>query len=150
MSREPKSLMSRLWPKVNKTAGCWLWTASLTKAGYGQISSGPRPHTMLYAHRLVYEALVGPIPEGLELDHLCRNPACCNPAHLEPVTHRENVQRGEAGEKSGAQQRAKTHCKHGHPLSGENLYVDPRGHRGCRICRNAATARSNAQKDGAL
>jgi hypothetical protein len=84
------------------------------------------------AHRVVYEALVGPVPEGLELDHTCDNPPCCNPGHLEPVTHAENMRRGK---RNGAVvNRAKTHCKHGHEFTPANTYTQTKGGRGCREC----------------
>ena len=75
---------------------------------------------MLTVHRVAYEAAVGPIPEGLQLDHLCRNTLCTNPAHLEPVTCRENLLRGNTLQAANA---AKTHCPYGHPYAGENLRV---------------------------
>lgn len=105
---------------------CWLWQRSKLTAGYGQVGRG------IPAHRVVYEELVGPIPEGLQLDHLCRVRACVNPGHLEPVTRRENLLRGES---PAAKHARKTHCPKGHPFEGENLYVDPRGQRGCKTCR---------------
>lgn len=71
--------------------GCWVWTANTVNGGYGRVRLNGR---MILSHRLAYEALSGPIPDGLQLDHLCRNRACCNPEHLEPVTNRENVMRG--------------------------------------------------------
>lgn len=113
----------RLWSRINKDApdGCWLWTGGLSVAGYGRI----RINTVLhYTHRLVYELLAGPIPEGLEIDHLCRVRACCNPAHLEPVTHAENVRREDA---------SVTHCPKGHAYEGHNLIRDGNS-RKCRIC----------------
>ena len=82
----------RFWSKVEKSAGCWLWTAGLCH-GYGQFSFLGLD---VRAHRFAYELLVGPIPAGLEIDHLCRDRACVNPDHLEPVTHRENGLRGES------------------------------------------------------
>jgi len=126
------TLYQRFWAKVNKTDTCWLWTAC-ARGGYGQISAGGRSRKILSAHRVAYEMLVGPIPEGLDLDHLCRVTLCVNPKHLEPVTHRENLLRGES---PSAKHARKTECLRGHPLSGANLYTDPKGRRQCRICRN--------------
>jgi hypothetical protein len=82
----------RFWSKVDKggPGGCWVWTASLNNMGYPRFNAGDRE---MLAHRFAYEDVVGPIPDGLELDHLCRRPVCVNPAHLEPVTHRENMRR---------------------------------------------------------
>lgn len=125
--------------KVNDETGCWDWTASKNHLGYGQYWDGKR---RAKAHRFSYEALVGPIPEGLVIDHLCRNRGCVNPAHLEPVTQRRNVLRGEG---MGAINARKTHCKHGHPFTPENTIKHPNGY-GCRLCRNAATRRSLARK----
>jgi len=120
---------SRFWAKVDKNGpnGCWVWTAMKTAAGYGEFwPSGPR---MMYAHRLAYELLVGKIPEGLQIDHLCRNPSCCNPEHLEPVTQAENMRRGNAGKNT----RERTHCPHGHEYSPENTRIY-NGRRFCKQC----------------
>jgi len=113
---------------VNKTDTCWNWTG-YKKLGYGHAQYGGKLHQ---AHRLIYEALRGPIPEGLVIDHLCRNPSCVNPDHLEPVTQAENVRRSHGNG-------SKTHCKNGHPLSGDNVYFHSLGNsRHCRICKYAA------------
>jgi HNH endonuclease len=127
--------MDRVMDKVSSepNSGCWLWTGATTVHGYGHVNIGVgRGH--IRAHRATYEALVGPIPEGMELDHLCRNPACCNPKHLEPVTHAENVNRGRAG--ALHPMRFRTHCKFGHPMTSENVYRYPKSRAvECRICR---------------
>lgn len=113
---------------VKSDDGCWLWTSTLNTNGYGQIRV---QGTMSAAHRLSYQHFVGPVPEGLELDHLCRVRNCINPAHLEPVTHAENVRRGN----SGANSRSKTHCPYGHLYEGDNLAFRTNGrHRRCREC----------------
>jgi hypothetical protein len=132
---EPKD-ESRLWSKMDKEApgGCWQWLGCLKNGGYGAFSL----HYKTYgAHRFVYEFLVGPIPDGLQLDHLCRNRGCVNPAHLEPVTQQDNMLRGAA---PAAQLAKQTHCKRGHPWTEENtqLYTSPKRnlpYRRCRICR---------------
>jgi len=118
----------RFWIKVRQTDTCWLWTSTLNNRGYGQFSVGGRS---VLAHRFSYELHVGPIPEGLHLDHLCRVRHCVNPAHLEPVTNQENNRRGD----TGAHLRDRTHCPAGHPYEGANLYVNGNtGARSCRIC----------------
>lgn len=117
---------------VETERGCWEWQGSATPKGYGRIWVGEK---LLYVHRAAYEALVGEIPEGLQLDHLCRNRGCWRPDHLDPVTNRVNAQRGEAGSYLGAKNLNKTHCPQGHPYDGDNLRVNARGWRYCRTCR---------------
>ena len=136
MHRECTPMIVRFWRYVNKDGpdGCWIWMASRDSLGYGQINKGRHGEGVIRAHRVAYELLVGPIPEGLELDHLCRVRACLNPTHLEPVTHRENVLRGTSPVARLARQ---THCIHGHPLSGANLYLRPdTGARQCKACHH--------------
>lgn len=115
----------RFWALVQKTDACWLWRGHTTPGDYGRFWTGGRH---IVAHRWAYEQVVGPIPSGLFLDHLCRTRLCVRPDHLEPVTHQENMRRG-----MRAQQ---THCIHGHPLTPENTYrVKSRpGSRPCRTC----------------
>jgi hypothetical protein len=110
---------------------CWVWQRSLDSHGYGRMMiSGRR----WLAHRLAYEIFIGPPPIGTELDHLCRNTRCVNPTHLEPVTHAENMRRGNVVESAKAWARAITHCPDGHPYSGDNLKFRPNGARRCREC----------------
>ena len=124
--------------RIDATGDCWEWTGYRDRDGYGTVSYRD---TKWLVHRIVWEALVGPIPDGLEVDHLCRNRSCCNPDHLEPVSCKENIRRGVTGKATGLLRRAKTHCPHGHPYSGDNLYLRPSGSRECRICnRNSRRA----------
>lgn len=106
--------------------GCWHWTGCVNAAGYGRFKFQGR---VQQAHRVAYELLVDVIPEGLQLDHLCRNRSCVNPEHLEPVTQRVNILRGEG---RGAKEARQTHCIRGHSLA--DAYRDKRGKRRCRPC----------------
>lgn len=122
-------LPARFWAKVEVQAnGCWLWTASLTATGYGRFGVGRRSER---AHRVSYQALVAEIPEGSELDHLCRNRACVNPVHVEPVTHRINLLRGDGVPGRNARV---THCPNGHAYDEANTRWERDGHRRCRAC----------------
>lgn len=124
------------WAKVKKTDLCWLWMGARNQKGYGLYSA---PNTAA-AHRVAYELLVGPIPEGLVLDHLCRNVRCVNPDHLEPVTIRENTARG-------LPPRAATHCKRGHELTPENTrWRSDRPTRECLTCRNVRRREERRRK----
>lgn len=137
----PPTLLERFWSKVDKNGPvpayrpalgpCWIWTARCRPYGVFSLPRVLGALKTVYAHRFAYELLVGPIPEGLELDHLCRVPRCCNPAHLEPVTRRENQRRGFGPPGVNAR---KTHCLRGHPFEGSNLIVLRRGGRCCRLC----------------
>lgn len=131
-------LLDKISPEPN--SGCWLWDASLNSKGYGQIYYNGKPHL---AHRISYMIYVGPIPIELELDHLCRVRSCVNPDHLEPVTHRVNSCRSPLIRANGEEWRSQTHCKNGHPFSGNNLsYRDKaKRHRRCKQC-----ARERARK----
>jgi len=123
-------MIEQLHPRTRKLIrvsadGCWVWLGSQTSNGYAYSAK----------HRAVYEQLVGPIPAGLHLDHLCNVRLCLNPEHLEPVTQAENNRR------AGALHREKaTHCKQGHPFT-EYGFHDTSGYRRCRKCRAAASAR---------
>jgi len=133
MSRSPEladrpELWERFWSKVRQNGECWEWTASLSY-GYGQFAL--RHGVIRKAHRISYEWLVGPIPDGLHLDHLCRNRKCVNPEHLEPVTNYVNLHRGQGFTATRA---AQTHCIHGHEFTPENTNIKRNGCRECRAC----------------
>ena len=125
-----KSLENRFWEKVIKSDGCWNWSRYLDSWGYGRFQVKGR---MEYAHRVSYQLAKGEIPEGLELDHLCLNPACVRPDHLEAVLPRTNKIRGFGV--SGKNIR-KTHCVNGHAFVGSNIRWTTRGTRSCRECDN--------------
>ena len=177
---------------------CREWQRGTFNSGYGRVWYQSTWHLV---HRLLYETFVGPIPEGKELDHICQNKLCCEPTHLEPVSHRENVRRGDSvpawnarkthcsrghlfdeantryrsginrvcrkchvekvtesrrqkrkanpspfGKGKTSHCALKTHCPKGHPLSGENLYVQPNGGRVCRTCSRAKVQAYRARK----
>ena len=108
---------------------CHEWNGHVTKNGYGLTYCNKKT---CYVHRLVYEYYFGSIPTGFQIDHLCKNRKCMNPNHLEAVTQKENILRSDG---ITAIQSRQTHCVHGHPLSGDNLYVSPKKHRSCKTCR---------------
>ena len=120
-----QTVFERLFRKTRKRPdGCWEWTGSKGSCGYGHMRVSGRTVSV---HRIAYNELVGPIPDGLTLDHLCRNRWCVNPEHLEPVTNRENVLRGV---NPPAQNHRKQKCLKGHPFD-----LTPGGRRGCSVCR---------------
>ena len=134
MNQEVKyDSLDRFWSKVEKTDICWIWTASKNNDGYGQFGIGNKNYR---AHRIAFELLRGNIPEDKVIDHLCRNPSCVNPEHLEVVTNQENVKRGLAGKTINRYNphKNKTHCPQGHEYYGDNLYLN-KNKRVCKICK---------------
>jgi hypothetical protein len=132
----PKPIKERILAAVHVDSnGCWHWTKYVKPNGYGQVGvPGRYPQ---YVHRVAYEAWVGPIPDGLHLDHLCRQRDCCNPRHLQPVTAAVNVRRAFE---------LITHCPQGHPYDESNTYRHAtKPGRQCRACRNAHSQRSTAK-----
>jgi hypothetical protein len=128
MAPRPVTLQTVLERLEVSDDGCWLYRTGMTKWGYSRVRIAG---SAVMAHRFVYEHLVGPIPTGLQLDHLCRVRCCVNPDHLEPVTGRVNILRGIGWAALNA---SKTHCDHGHPFDEANTYVRANGGRQCRRC----------------
>lgn len=141
-----RALEERFWEKVQKTDTCWFWTGYIhTRTGYGRISMGGRRGPVREAHRVAWELTYGSVPNGLELDHLCRVRHCVRPTHLEAVTHLVNTRRGMTAEVARARQLAKTHCPQNHPYDGTNLVIDEKGRRRCRTCRNTQRRQRSAK-----
>lgn len=140
-----KELAQRFWSKADTSGGpdsCWPWTAALSSHGYGHLMVDGRT---LGAARLAYRLFIGLIPEGLTIDHLCRNRACVNPAHLEAVTNRDNILRGVGVTAENAR---KERCPEGHRYDLLNTYVDPAGRRHCRDCNNEVSRQWRRRNPG--
>ena len=136
MGRPKIAVEHRIWSKIRKRPnGCWEWIGAKNSGGYGSIKdSGKNRKT----HRVMWEIQVGGLTPGLTLDHLCRNRTCCNPDHLEEVSLKENILRGEG---VYAKNKRKTHCKSGHKFTEKNTYQRLTGQRACRKCQVVAKLR---------
>ena len=126
--------------RINARTGCWDWIGATQPTGYGQLWNGVRPEQ---AHRIAFKLFTGAIPVGCEIDHLCRNRGCVNPAHLRAVPHKENMR---VSDTLMGRNAAKTFCMRGHPLSGENLILNSSGARQCRECSNMRARRAKAKR----
>ena len=156
---------TRFWAYVDKISdpnGCWLWTGGIrrclsptgkTPFWYGtfQIVNADGEWQSVSAHRYGYELLIGPIPDGKWIDHVCRNTLCVRPdqQHCEPVPPRTNTVRGYAPPINAARQLSLTHCKRGHPLSGANIRIDANGARVCRACKTLLARKYRAARRAA-
>ncbi|MUN41494.1 HNH endonuclease signature motif containing protein [Actinomadura litoris] len=136
--RKVKPLDERLWARIDADGPCWLWTGAKHRNGYGAINRGRRGLGTAVVHRFVWELLVGPVPEGMDLDHLCRVRECCNPDHLQPVSRPDNVARG--AYRAGAPRAFR--CDH--PETPANTVRTGR-QRTCRTCKNEANRRYRAR-----
>jgi hypothetical protein len=137
----------RFWSKVRRGDVCWNWTGAIGSGGYGNFyaGGGRTERRTMGAHHYAYELLVGPVPEGKCLDHLCRNRRCVNPDHLEVVTRGENVLRGDGDLARAARA---SHCKHGHEFTPENTHINAKGWRCCRTCWRRRARESVAREFG--
>jgi len=140
MESTPDGLRFIAKVSVRGSDECWLWNAGKNENGYGRFW---HDDIAKMAHRYSHERCTGEIPIDFEIDHLCKNPSCVNPSHLEAVTKLENIRRSDVG----IYNLRKTHCNYGHPYSGYNLYIRPdRIHRECRQCRNRLKREARARK----
>lgn len=135
MGKPAIPLSERLFASFEVEGDCWIFKVQDTITGYGRVHVRQPKNENLMAHREMYKLLVGEIPEGKQLDHTCRNRACVNPGHLEPVTIKENLMRSDIT--LACINAAKTHCANGHEYSDENTYwrKDRLGNRECVTCR---------------
>ncbi|MCK4306058.1 MAG: HNH endonuclease [Candidatus Eisenbacteria sp.] len=152
------ALAARFWEKVEKSPGCWMWTGNKVSdkpnRGYERIWADGK---MKLAHRVSWEMVSGPIPEGMQILHRCDNPSCVRPDHLFMGTRSDNMRDAIAkrrwinvGKPRGKQQRAKTYCPEGHPYSGDNLYIYPDGQRACQTCRKRWMKEFHRRQDARL
>lgn len=130
----PTDIPAWLADKASVVGECWIMSVGLDRNGYSRLRADG---ALWWAHRWVWSRLVGPVPDGLQLDHLCRNRACVRPDHLEPVSASENVRRSTAGVSLSHVNGDKTHCMHGHIFDAKNTYYRPSGGRSCRACLRA-------------
>lgn len=138
MTRWPeRTLAERFWEKVDQTGDCWTWTAAKHRRGYGAFVI--RKGVVVQAHRLAYELTNGAIPAEYEIDHLCFNPSCVRPEHLQLISPPDHRQQG--GDRRRAQAAQQTHCKHGHPLD-----IVRSGRRRCSVCLREVYRKANAKR----
>lgn len=145
----PTELPVRFRSKVAvRESGCWEWIGRRNQGGYGRfyIGTGTNDQRYASAHRWSYERVVGEIPDGLDLDHLCRNRSCVNPAHLEPVTRQENIRRGVGPQLLGKLNGDKRQCVNGHEFTVDNTRIRRGGGRACRQCERGRRAARSAEQ----
>lgn len=141
LNRAELARLNRWIDKSPNDTGCWLWKGKTTTNGYGKFSKGSG-HTPRAVHRITYEHYNNlDIPEGMQLDHLCRHRNCCNPDHLEVVTPSENTMRQDHANRN------KTHCPHGHEYTEENTAITSQGKRRCRMCDKVGRPKKEPKSD---
>ena len=147
LTERPHSLsekaLQRFLAKVSANQdGCWMWIGTKNHRGYGQFYLGRQ----VPAHRAAYGHYVGPIPDGFDVDHLCRVRSCVNPMHLEAVPHIVNIRRKFKGSKPTHNADGKPQCRRGHEMSPQNLYVSPKGRKECQACLKERSSKRSAAR----
>lgn len=143
MAPKSRPPLGRFLEKVDFSGKCWLWTGAKNGKGYGALSANGK--SAYPAHRWSYEYFIGPIPAEKQIDHLCRVHECVNPLHLDAVTVRENLMRGNT---LARRNKHATHCIHGHEFTNENTGIDARGDRFCKACKRQRTDRWQKSDEG--
>lgn len=146
-SRKRLTAWERFFNLVNTQNSCWLWSGGLHEGGYGVFNSGTR---LMGSHRWIYQQVFGKIPNGYEIDHLCKTPGCVRPSHLEAVTPSENCKRSSSWHHFVRSASKIRECPKGHPYNDVNTYLDKQNCRHCKTCDRERSKQYQAKKRQAI